>query len=201
MSETTKIDTLIIGFGMTAIPLIRELQRSGRDYRVVTGTGDSVWELFAEAGRLDFDLVELHGAHGYLLHSFMSPISNQRDDDYGGSLANRMRFPLEVAKVVRDAWPAQKPMFDAKGNVIPADIMNVTVTADHRLIDGAVAARFGQGGDGGACQRGVRCGDCAGGKAQYAFLRSRKRAHGNHPRHRIFPTEGVEEQIAGEVYV
>ena len=57
MSETTKIDTLIIGFGMTAIPLIRELQRSGRDYRVVTGTGDSVWELFAEAGRLDFDLV------------------------------------------------------------------------------------------------------------------------------------------------
>jgi NADPH2 dehydrogenase len=58
--------------------------------------------------RLSFDLLELHGAHGYLLHSFMSPISNQRDDDYGGSLANRMRFPLEVIAAVRDMWPKER---------------------------------------------------------------------------------------------
>ncbi len=58
-----------------------------------------------------FDIVELHAAHGYLLHSFLSPISNQRTDRYGGSLENRMRFPLEVAHAVRVAWPAQKPLF------------------------------------------------------------------------------------------
>jgi 2,4-dienoyl-CoA reductase-like NADH-dependent reductase (Old Yellow Enzyme family) len=60
--------------------------------------------------RLDFDLVELHGAHGYLLHSFMSPISNRRDDEHGGSMDNRMRFPLEVIAAVRDVWPKDRPL-------------------------------------------------------------------------------------------
>lgn len=58
-----------------------------------------------------FDIVEIHAAHGYLLHTFLSPISNTRDDEYGGSLQNRMRFPLEVAKAVREAWPKAKPLF------------------------------------------------------------------------------------------
>jgi 2,4-dienoyl-CoA reductase-like NADH-dependent reductase (Old Yellow Enzyme family) len=58
-----------------------------------------------------FDVIELHAAHGYLLHTFLSPLSNTRDDEYGGSLENRMRFPLEVAKAVREAWPAAKPLF------------------------------------------------------------------------------------------
>ncbi|MBV8030007.1 MAG: NADH:flavin oxidoreductase/NADH oxidase, partial [Betaproteobacteria bacterium] len=58
-----------------------------------------------------FEIVELHSAHGYLLHTFLSPISNTRDDEYGGSLENRMRFPLEVARAVREAWPAGKPLF------------------------------------------------------------------------------------------
>ena len=58
-----------------------------------------------------FDLVELHAAHGYLLSSFLSPLSNRRLDEHGGSLANRMRYPLEVVEAVRAAWPADKPLF------------------------------------------------------------------------------------------
>jgi len=59
----------------------------------------------------DFDTLELHAAHGYLLSSFLSPLSNLRTDDYGGSLERRMRYPLEVFEAVRAVWPAQKPMF------------------------------------------------------------------------------------------
>lgn len=56
------------------------------------------------ADRMGIDAIELHGAHGYLMHQFLSPVANQRDDQYGGSLENRMRFPLEVFKAVRDAY-------------------------------------------------------------------------------------------------
>ncbi|HEX6885130.1 MAG TPA: FAD-dependent monooxygenase [Planctomycetota bacterium] len=62
------------------------------------------------AARAGFDLVELHMAHGYLLSSFLSPAANRRTDEYGGSLANRLRFPLEVFEAVRAAWPAEKPL-------------------------------------------------------------------------------------------
>ena len=61
-----------------------------------------------EAG---FKVVEIHMAHGYLLHEFLSPLTNRRTDLYGGSLENRMRFPLEVAGAVREAWPAHLPLF------------------------------------------------------------------------------------------
>ncbi|MEM7403884.1 MAG: NADH:flavin oxidoreductase/NADH oxidase [Pseudomonadota bacterium] len=64
----------------------------------------------ARAERIGFDLIEVHGAHGYLLHQFLSPIANTRDDEYGGSLANRMRYPLEVFQAMRAAWPEWKPM-------------------------------------------------------------------------------------------
>lgn len=62
------------------------------------------------AFQLGFDLVELHAGHGYLLSSFLSPLSNLRDDEFGGSLENRMRFPLQVASAVRQAWPADRAM-------------------------------------------------------------------------------------------
>ena len=60
--------------------------------------------------RLGIDAIEVHGAHGYLLHQFLSPISNKRTDQYGGSLENRMRFPLDVFDAVRAAFPAHKPV-------------------------------------------------------------------------------------------
>src|SRR5882724_618584 len=73
-----------------------------------------VREAFVEAAkraeRLGIDAIEVHGAHGYLLHQFLSPIANQRTDQYGGSLENRMRYPLEVFDAVRAAFPSQKPV-------------------------------------------------------------------------------------------
>jgi 2,4-dienoyl-CoA reductase-like NADH-dependent reductase (Old Yellow Enzyme family) len=58
-----------------------------------------------------FQVVEIHGAHGYLIHEFLSPLSNQRDDEYGGDLNNRMRFLLEVTDAVRAVWPDSLPLF------------------------------------------------------------------------------------------
>jgi 2,4-dienoyl-CoA reductase-like NADH-dependent reductase (Old Yellow Enzyme family) len=73
-----------------------------------------VRDAFAEAtrrsARLGLDAVQIHAAHGYLLHEFLSPLSNRRDDEYGGSLENRMRFPLEVFDAVRAAFPAEQPV-------------------------------------------------------------------------------------------
>jgi 2,4-dienoyl-CoA reductase-like NADH-dependent reductase (Old Yellow Enzyme family) len=63
------------------------------------------------AARLGLDGLEIHAAHGYLLHQFLSPLANHRDDEYGGSLENRMRFPLEVFDAVREAFPADRPVW------------------------------------------------------------------------------------------
>lgn len=72
-------------------------------------------EAFGAAARraltAGFQLVEIHGAHGYLMHQFLSPLSNRRSDEYGGSLDNRMRFALEVTQTVRAAWPRELPLF------------------------------------------------------------------------------------------
>jgi 2,4-dienoyl-CoA reductase-like NADH-dependent reductase (Old Yellow Enzyme family) len=75
---------------------------------------DRIRDAFAaaarRAARLGIDVIQLHAAHGYLLHEFLSPASNRREDDYGGSLENRMRFPLEVFDAVRAAFPAERPV-------------------------------------------------------------------------------------------
>ncbi|MEM9351867.1 MAG: hypothetical protein AAGA92_02550 [Planctomycetota bacterium] len=62
------------------------------------------------ADRAGFDALELHGGHGYLLHEFYSPLTNQRGDEYGGSFENRVRFPLEVVRAIRRVWPEGKPL-------------------------------------------------------------------------------------------
>jgi 2,4-dienoyl-CoA reductase-like NADH-dependent reductase (Old Yellow Enzyme family) len=72
-------------------------------------------EAFAAAARralnAGFEVIELHGAHGYLIHEFLSPLSNQRSDEYGGSFQNRIRFALEVIQAVRGVWPERLPLF------------------------------------------------------------------------------------------
>lgn len=76
---------------------------------------ESVRQAFVAAARravtAGFDVAEVHAAHGYLLHSFLSPLANRRSDRYGGDLEGRMRFPLEIARAVRQAWPADRPVF------------------------------------------------------------------------------------------
>lgn len=82
-----------------------ELDRSGLD-RIRKGFADAA----ARAARLELTAIQLHGAHGYLLHQFLSPLSNRRTDRYGGSLENRMRFPLEVFDAVRAVFPSNRPV-------------------------------------------------------------------------------------------
>ena len=72
---------------------------------------DAFGEAARRAAEAGFGIVEIHAAHGYLLHEFMSPFANHRTDAYGGSFENRVRFLLEVTEVVRAVWPAEKPLF------------------------------------------------------------------------------------------
>lgn len=83
----------------------KEMDRADMDKVVADFTQSALWA--EEAG---FDMIELHMAHGYLMSSFISPVSNLRSDEYGGSLENRMRFPLEIFDAVRKVWPETKPI-------------------------------------------------------------------------------------------
>jgi anthraniloyl-CoA monooxygenase len=95
----------------------------------------------AERGeRCGFDMLELHAAHGYLLASFISPLTNQRTDAYGGSLANRLRFPIEVFEALRAVWPAHKPM---SVRISATDWAEGGVTGDDAV---AIARAFAEAG-------------------------------------------------------
>ena len=89
--------------GVSQVPL--ELDRKGMEKIVADFVRSTRY-----AEQAGFDMLEIHMAHGYLLASFISPLTNQRKDDYGGSIENRMRFPLEVFRECRAAWPKHKPM-------------------------------------------------------------------------------------------
>jgi 2,4-dienoyl-CoA reductase-like NADH-dependent reductase (Old Yellow Enzyme family) len=93
-----------IAFGDTW-PMPQELDREGIE-RVRNAFVASA----IRAARIGFDAVEIHGAHGYLLHSFLSPLSNLREDAYGGSLANRVRLPCEIVSGIRAVWPSSRPV-------------------------------------------------------------------------------------------
>lgn len=81
---------------------------SGADLQDLLGVYEASARRCLDAG---FQVIEVHMAHGYLLHEFLSPITNKRTDAYGGSFENRVRFPMEVARVVRKAWPDDLPVF------------------------------------------------------------------------------------------
>ncbi|GJD48359.1 NADPH dehydrogenase [Methylobacterium crusticola] len=91
---------------------LAEIDALVEDYRRAT----------ARARRAGFDVVEMHCAHGYLLHSFLSPLANARTDAYGGPLENRMRLPLRVAAAMRAEWPADRPVFARISSVDGVDI-------------------------------------------------------------------------------
>jgi len=111
--------------GVTDLP--NALDRAGMDR--IQADFVAATKRAAEAG---FDWLELHCAHGYLLSAFISPLTNRRSDDYGGALANRLRWPLEVFAAMRAAWPADKPMSVrisahdwVEGGITPADAVEI----------------------------------------------------------------------------
>ena len=99
----TTLGPSAIGFGSYPPPramTLEEVRKTVEDFRAAAGFS-------RDAG---FDAVEVHGAHGYLLHEFCSALSNRRTDEYGGSFDNRVRLPLEVSRAVREVWPQGKPV-------------------------------------------------------------------------------------------
>jgi 2,4-dienoyl-CoA reductase-like NADH-dependent reductase (Old Yellow Enzyme family) len=105
---------------------------------------DGVVEAFVvatrRAERLGLDLVELHCAHGYLLHEFLSPIANRRSDVYGGSLENRLRLPLRIVAAMRQAWPSGKPL---GARITGTDWLEGGVTVDEAVVFAQALKRIG----------------------------------------------------------
>ncbi|MGB6080464.1 MAG: NADH:flavin oxidoreductase/NADH oxidase [Xanthobacteraceae bacterium] len=103
------------GWELVAPSAVPHLERSptprALSYNEVRDLAVKWGEAAARADRAGFDVVEIHAAHGYLIHQFLSPLANVRTDEYGGSELNRARFAIEVAECVRAAWPADKPLF------------------------------------------------------------------------------------------
>lgn len=113
-----------IGVAPSAIPASRGAHTPHEMGRDDIATVLRAWSDAAKrAVQAGYDVCEIHGAHGYLIHQFLSPVSNKRTDDYGGDRKGRMRFALEVAEAVRTAWPSDRPVFfrcsvvDGKGGI------------------------------------------------------------------------------------
>jgi anthraniloyl-CoA monooxygenase len=111
-------------------PIPRAMDRTDMD-RVI----DDFRQAAIRGSRCGFDMLELHCAHGYLLASFLSPLTNHRADEYGGPITNRLRFPLEVFDALRAAWPADKPMSVrlsatdwADGGISETDVVTIART-------------------------------------------------------------------------
>ena len=117
------------------MPVPREMTRTDME---------RVRAAFVRAARMaieaEFDMLELHCAHGYLLSSFITPLSNQRKDEYGGSLDNRVRFPVEVFAAMREVWPADRPM---SVRISATDWVNGGVTGDDAV---EISRAFGRAG-------------------------------------------------------
>ena len=113
----------------------RELDRAG-----MVAVRDAFVAAAERGERCGFDMLELHCAHGYLLASFISPLTNTRTDDYGGSLENRLRFPLEVFEALRAVWPSHKPM---SVRISATDWADGGITGDDAV---AIARAFAEAG-------------------------------------------------------
>jgi 2,4-dienoyl-CoA reductase-like NADH-dependent reductase (Old Yellow Enzyme family) len=96
--------------GADAIPYPNRMMPVALDLTMIRDLIADYAAAARRADRIGIDLIEIHAAHGYLLHNFLSPLSNQRQDEYGGDREGRMRFVLEVFKAIRDAWPSHKPI-------------------------------------------------------------------------------------------
>jgi 2,4-dienoyl-CoA reductase-like NADH-dependent reductase (Old Yellow Enzyme family) len=112
ITENDKVEPAWQTIGPSAIPInnsspvpkemtVEDINKVREDFKKAAHRAD-------KAG---FDIIEIHGAHGYLLHSFFSPLSNQRNDQYGGSFENRIRFALEIIADIKSVWPDNKPLF------------------------------------------------------------------------------------------
>ncbi len=112
ITENDKVEPAWQTIGPSAIPInnsspvpkemtVEDINKVREDFKKAAQRAD-------KAG---FDIIEIHGAHGYLLHSFFSPLSNQRNDQYGGSFENRTRFALEIIDDIKSVWPDNKPLF------------------------------------------------------------------------------------------
>ena len=112
ITENDKVEPAWQTIGPSAIPInnsspvpkemtFEDINKVREDFKIAAQRAD-------KAG---FDIIEIHGAHGYLLHSFFSPLSNQRNDQYGGSFENRIRFALEIIAEIKSVWPDNKPLF------------------------------------------------------------------------------------------
>lgn len=95
----------------SAIPqLDEETPPAALDQQALDAVTQAFLKAVERSDRLGIDAIELHAAHGYLIHQFLSPVSNHRTDQYGGSLENRMRYPLQLFTEMRNAWPTHKPL-------------------------------------------------------------------------------------------